>query len=92
MSGIEDKVTPMPKGTLPWGDGLKMMREGKVGNAKELLTSDQQKLIDAHFAQEFDRLGSDFPYRELFALKNVKTDPDTRKDAPNSQASIRSNA
>jgi hypothetical protein len=92
MSGIEDKFTPMPKGTLPWGDGLKMMREGKVGNAKELLTSDQQKLIDAHFAQEFDRLGSDFPYRELFALKNVKTDPDTRKDAPNSQASIRSNA
>jgi hypothetical protein len=89
MSSIEDKFTPMPKGTLPWGDGLKMMRAGKSGNAKELLTPEQQKRIDAHFEQAFSRLGSDFPYREYFALADAKTGPDTRKDAPNSQASTR---
>jgi hypothetical protein len=70
MSGIEDSFTPMPKGTLPWGDGLKMMRRGKVGNSNEMLTLDQQMRIDQHFRRELERLGSDFPYTKLFASKD----------------------
>jgi hypothetical protein len=66
MSAIENKFTPIPKGTLPWGEGLKMMREGKAGNAHEMLTPEQRARIDAHFAAELARLGSDFPYAELF--------------------------
>ncbi len=73
MSGIEDKFTPMPKGTLPWGDGLKMMRQGKSGSSNEMLNLTQQKKIDEHFQAELDRLGSDFPYRDLFALKESQS-------------------
>jgi hypothetical protein len=67
MSSIEDKFTPMPKGTLPWSDGLKMMRQGEAGNSKEMLTFEQQRRIDAHFQEELEQLGSDFPYTQLFA-------------------------
>jgi hypothetical protein len=70
MKNIEDKFTPIPKGTLPWGNGLEMMRQGKSGNSREMLTLEQQHLIDAHFQQELARLGSDFPYQRLFALPN----------------------
>jgi hypothetical protein len=67
MSGIEHKFTPIPKGVLPWGEGLKMMRRGQSGSSSELLTPEQQKRIDAHFEEELGRLGSDFPYARLFA-------------------------
>ena len=67
MSNIEDKFTPMPKGTFPWGDGLKMMRQGKSGNSKEMLTPEQQRRIDEHCQAELDRLGCNFPYGESFA-------------------------
>jgi hypothetical protein len=68
MSSIEDKFSPMPKGSLPWGDGLKMMREGKAGNSNEMLTAEQQRQIDRHFQRALKRLGSDFPYAEFFAV------------------------
>jgi hypothetical protein len=45
-----------------------MMREGRSGNSKELLTPAQQRRIDAWCAQELERLGSDFPYERIFAL------------------------
>ena len=66
MSAIEERFTPMPKGTLPWGDGLKMMRRGTTGNSDELLSLDQLMRIDEHFQAELARLGSDFPYAEFF--------------------------
>ncbi len=65
MSAIEDKFSPMPKGTLPWGEGLKMMREGRPGHSSEMLSLEQQRRIDAHFAEELEQLGSDFPYAML---------------------------
>jgi len=67
MSSIEDKFTPVPKGTLPWGDGLKMMRQGQSGRSSEMLTLEQRNRIDAHFQEELRRLGSDFPYAQWFA-------------------------
>jgi hypothetical protein len=67
MSRIEHKFTAIPKGTLPWGGGLQMMRQGEAGNSSEMLTPEQQRRIDKHFEAELARLGSDFPYAELFA-------------------------
>jgi Sulfotransferase domain len=73
MSSIENKFTPIPKGTLPWGEGLKMMRVGKAGNSNEMLTLEQRRRIDEHFQAELDRLGSAFPYAELFATAPAET-------------------
>jgi Sulfotransferase domain len=71
MSGIEHKFTPIPKGALPWGDGLKMMREGQVGRSGELLSPEQQRRIDAHFAAELAELGSDLPYAALTGASSL---------------------
>jgi hypothetical protein len=68
MSRIDDKFSPMPKGTLPWSEGFRMMRQGKDGNSKEMLTLAQQMRIDAHFQNELKELGSDFPYAEFCYL------------------------
>lgn len=68
MSGIENRFTPMPKDMLPWGKGLTMMRSGKTGNSKEMLSLEQQRQIDRHFQAELERLGSDFPYATFFQL------------------------
>jgi hypothetical protein len=68
MRGIENKFTPMPKDMLPWGEGLQMMRSGETGNSNEMLTLEQQRMIDRHFQAELARLGSDFPYTEFFQL------------------------
>lgn len=67
MSKIDDKFIPMPRDNMPWGKKMKMMREGKPGNSKELLTQAQQERIDQHCKQELARLGSDFPYDDYFA-------------------------
>jgi len=66
MSRIADKFAPMPKGTLPWSEGFKMIRQGKEGNSKELLSLEQQMRIDMHFQKELEKLGSDFPYADFF--------------------------
>jgi len=68
MRGIEDKFTPMPKDMLPWGEGLQMMRSGRTGNSNEMLTPEQQRMIDRHCQAELERLGSDFPYQTFFQL------------------------
>ena len=72
MSSIEHKFTPIPSGTLPWGHGLKMMRAGNSGRSAELLSAEQRRRIDAHFAEELAQLGSDFPYSR-FTGRDVST-------------------
>jgi len=72
MSGIEHKFTPIPKGALPWGEGLKMMRQGQSGRSSDMLTLEQRRRIDAHFQEELERLGSDFPYAQMFATDDVR--------------------
>ncbi len=72
MSTLENKFTPVPQGTLPWGEGLKMMRQGQAGRSGEMLTLEQRRRIDAHFQEELARLGSDFPYARLFAEDDVR--------------------
>jgi hypothetical protein len=43
-----------------------MVRAGKVGGSGELLTRTQQAAIDRYFQAELTRLGSHFPYAEVF--------------------------
>jgi hypothetical protein len=44
-----------------------MIRSGKSGASEELLTKEQQDAVDRRCLAELERLGSDFPYAELFA-------------------------
>lgn len=58
-----------------WDSGfVPLIREGKTGSAKQLLTTAQQAQVDAHCLGEFARLGSSFPYAEKFT---VVTDVDS---------------
>lgn len=67
MKAIDDCFVPIKKHALPWMT-VEMMRQGKEGNSKELITLDQQKRIDAYFIKELETLGSDFPYAEFCRL------------------------
>lgn len=50
----------------------RMFREGEAGVSGEFINAEQQVSID-HFAlSELRRLGSDFPYTDLFATYNLK--------------------
>lgn len=52
-----------------WGEGnVQLVRSGKSGASKEVLSLEQQQQIDAFCLREFDRIGSDFPYREKFPV------------------------
>ena len=43
-----------------------LVRSGKAGASGELLTPDQQTIIDSHFTAELKRLDSNFPYWDFF--------------------------
>ncbi|HIE01647.1 MAG TPA: sulfotransferase domain-containing protein [Thiotrichaceae bacterium] len=45
-----------------------MIRNGKTSNTSELLTREQQATIDKYFIAELKRLGSDFPYEQMFTV------------------------
>ena len=50
-----------------WESGfVPLIREGKTGSAKTLLTSKQQAHVDAFCLAEFEKLGSTFPYQEMY--------------------------
>lgn len=50
-----------------WDAGhVPMVRSGKSGNSKELLSADAQQQIDEYCLQKLAEIGSDFPYRELY--------------------------
>ena len=50
-----------------WDEGyVPLVRSGKSGNAKELLSNEQQQQIDSYCLRELERIGSDFPYRDKF--------------------------
>jgi hypothetical protein len=46
----------------------KMIRKGQSGASSELLTLEQQRRIDDYCRAELKRLGSDFPYDEMFSI------------------------
>jgi len=52
-----------------WDAGrVPMVRSGKAGNAKELLSRTAQTQIDEFCIRELNKLGSDFPFQDLYAL------------------------
>ena len=52
-----------------WEEGnIELVRSGQSGNAKELLSLEQQQEIDAYCLEQLERIGSTFPYREKFPV------------------------
>ncbi len=43
-----------------------MVRTGKVGGSKEILSAEQRAQVDEHVRKQLSALGSDFPYDELY--------------------------
>ena len=60
-------VPAMP--SLPDRRPAEMIRAGKKGRSRELITPAQQAAIDDWCRSELRRLGSDFPYDEMFGLR-----------------------
>lgn len=68
MKAIDAKFAPKMK--PPWlSQSGTLIRSGKSGASSELLSPKQQEMIDNHMQAELQRLGSDFPYAEMF-LRN----------------------
>jgi hypothetical protein len=66
MKTIDQRFAP--EGIHPWGRKVTMMRKGVQGGSSELLTTEQQREVDAHFIAELKQLGSDLPYEEFCDL------------------------
>jgi hypothetical protein len=67
MRGIDHKFHPGAIMPMAPGKGH-VMRRGAGGSTDEMLNAEQQQQIDAYYRQALQRLGSDFPYDDLFAL------------------------
>lgn len=68
MKDIDHKFTPsMPMVVRNQADSV-MIRRGQSGGANELLSVEQQALIDRFCQAELRRLDSDFLYSEMFQL------------------------
>jgi hypothetical protein len=67
MKGVEHKFNPPPVTSMAYGEA-KMIRKGQSGASSELLTLEQQRRIDDYCRAELKRLGSDFPYDEMFVI------------------------
>ncbi len=65
MKTIDYKFSPFAGNKIPWSEGFVMIREGKTGNASELISREQQIRIDNYFKQELKDIDSDFPYEEF---------------------------
>jgi hypothetical protein len=66
MQQHESQFAP-PRMRFTRGQGT-MVRAGRVGGFRELLSRSQQAAIDRHFQAELASLGSDFPYAEMFEV------------------------
>jgi hypothetical protein len=49
-------------------DKAVMIRSGKSGSSNELINREQQAAIDRFCQELLHKLGSDFPYREMFTV------------------------
>ena len=65
MQEVNHKFTP--PALSPWAATTRwMMRRGVSGGSSELLSTGQQRVIDDHCRADLRRLGSDFPYDEVW--------------------------
>ena len=66
MKSISRKFDPIGIGP-PWADARgSMVRRGAAGGASEMLSEAQRRRIDDFWSAELVRLGSDFPYDQLY--------------------------
>lgn len=63
MKSIDERFAPYQG--APWRSQTFMMRSGEQGASSALLTQQQQNEMDAVFATELQKLGSDLPYDEI---------------------------
>jgi hypothetical protein len=63
MKAINHKFSPIIGNT----DAIDIIRKGDTRTGNELFTQAQLARVDAYCRRELQRLGSDFPYDELFA-------------------------
>ena len=65
MKGIDDKFKP--PALTPWSSpNRQMIRRGVSGGSSELLSQEQQRFIDTHSKADLERIGSDFPYDNVW--------------------------
>lgn len=65
MKSMKHKFTP--PALSPWAASTRwMLRRGESGGSSELLSVRQQRVIDDHCRADLRRLGSDFPYDEVW--------------------------
>lgn len=65
MKSMKHKFTP--PALSPWAASTRwMLRHGESGGSSELLSVRQQRVIDDHCCADLRRLGSDFPYDEVW--------------------------
>jgi hypothetical protein len=67
MKTHADKFDPQTSSLLS-SNKAQMIRTGKSGTSSELLSIEQQRHIDDYCRAELQRLGSDFPYDEMFTV------------------------
>jgi len=72
MRAREERFAP-PKMRFTPSRG-RMLREGKVGGSKALLTDEQGAAVDTWCLQQLEELGSDLPYAEKFRLAGRPSD------------------
>jgi hypothetical protein len=63
MKKINDKFSPI----IDNADLIDIIRKGKIATGGELFTKEQLAQVDAYCKSELTRLGSDFPYDEIFS-------------------------
>lgn len=66
MTSMESCFAPPRLPLLTGKNRGKMMRSGKSGKSSEFLSSEQRGELDARMLATLDKLGSGFPYSELF--------------------------
>ena len=65
LKSMNHKFTPPV--LSPWAASTRwMMRRGESGGSSELLSVEQQHVIDDHCRTDLRRRGSDFPYDEVW--------------------------
>jgi hypothetical protein len=73
MQKIDDKFTPNIPMMVKNQPGSVMVRKGQSGKSSELISVEQQTIIDTFSQAELKLLGSDFPYSEFFKLAEEGT-------------------
>ena len=66
MKAHESQFGPPRLPLLTGRERGQMIRAGKVGRSKQVLSEEQRERIDALMLERLAQLGSDFPYRERF--------------------------